>query len=352
MKRLFWNSEERRLAMFWRVLFQYGLFFIVMVVLQAIIGMAGGLILMASGAFTADTLSNPNFAMEFGRQLQAMPVFSVLITLAALIAVFGATWVAGRLFDRRKFADFGFRFSNLWWSDFGFGLLLGIVLMGFIFFVERQMGWVEITGDMMAVRAGGSLLVGLLVAAFRYICVGIYEELLSRGYLLRNLGEGLKNLGISPKIAILAGYVLTSVVFGLMHAGNPNATLISTINLMIAGLFLGLGYILTGELGISIGLHITWNFFQGNVFGFPVSGMGGDASLINIVQGGPDLWTGGVFGPEAGLIGLVAIALGCILTLVYVRWRHGQVKICDEIAIYSPRVKKITAEVEVVTEAG
>lgn len=348
MKRLFWNSEERRLAMFWRLLFGFGLYMVFIFFLQAIIGAAGAIVVMATGGYSPESFTSPGFAMQFAAELQAMPVFTLLISVSTLIGSVLAIFLAGRFLDRRRFADFGLRFKALWWSDFAFGLALGAVLMAFIFLVEWLMGWVTITGEQLAAQAGAAIGVGLLVAAIRYICVGIYEELLSRGYMLRNLGEGFKNLGISPKLAILIGYFLSSVVFGLLHANNPNATLMSTLNLMVAGLFLGLGYILTGELGISIGIHMTWNFFQGNVFGFPVSGLQSGASIINIQQSGPVVWTGGAFGPEAGIIGLLAMGLGCLLTVLYVKARHGKAGIWEEIAQYAPRVKKT----EVVTAPG
>jgi sugar lactone lactonase YvrE len=95
-----------------------------------------------------------------------------------------------------------------------------------------------------------------------------------------------------------------------------------------------------GNLAIPIGLHITWNIFQGNVFGFPVSGMTAGLSFVNIRQLGPDLWTGGTFGPEAGLIGLAAMVLGSLLTLFYLRLRYGKIRVAEQIAVYVPRKRK------------
>jgi hypothetical protein len=164
--------------------------------------------------------------------------------------------------------------------------------------------------------------------------------MLSRGYHLLNLAEGLNLPNISPTNALLVAWLLSSSLFGVLHAFNPNATAISTFNLMVAGLFLGLGFVLTRSLAIPIGLHITWNFFQGNVFGFPVSGTNAGATFIAVQQGGPDLLTGGAFGPEAGLIGLAAIALGTALTVGYVRMFYGEVRLQTELAAYEPQVSK------------
>lgn len=106
------------------------------------------------------------------------------------------------------------------------------------------------------------------------------------------------------------------------------------MNLVLAGIFLGLGYVLTGELAISIGLHITWNFFQGPVFGFPVSGGASAASFIGIQQLGPDWVTGGAFGPEAGAIGLAAMLLGSLLIVLWVKRIHGAAGLRDQLAVY------------------
>jgi hypothetical protein len=171
---------------------------------------------------------------------------------------------------------------------------------------------------------------------FATLLVGAQEEWFARGYLLQNLAEGLYGPRITAKGAVFIAYLLTSLFFGFLHANNPHATLTSSLTLALFGLCVGLGFILTGELAIPIGLHIGWNFAQGAIFGFPVSGADAHLSLLATQQSGPTIWTGGAFGPEGGLLGPLALLLGALLVYGWVRWTSRQVFVQAALAHHSP----------------
>ncbi len=320
MKNPFWNSEQRRVRALWRLVAQALLFAFGTMVLGIVEGI-GFAVLLAAQPGGAALISDPAAMVQ---AIAGHPLSRLVGTGLSMVAVFGSVWFAGRFLDRRRFADFGFHFGRDWWLDFAFGLALGALLMAGIFLAEWAAGWVRVTGTLQPGPGAEAALPGMAIGLLAYIAVGIYEELWTRGYQLRNLAEGLSGRLLGNRGAIVLAWLVSSAVFGALHAGNPNATLVSTANLVVAGLFLGLGYILTGELAIPIGLHISWNFFQGNVFGFPVSGTHSGATLLAIAQGGPAMWTGGAFGPEAGLVGLAAILAGSALIVAWVRVRRGR----------------------------
>jgi membrane protease YdiL (CAAX protease family) len=328
----FYNPAQHRLRAFWRLFIQAVLFLLGTIVLSSAIVLAAVGIWLATGQVPADVAGSPSaFSRLIAERMVGQSWIGLLSTLTSLLVMLLTFWVAGRFLDRRSFVDFGFHIDAVWWRDLAFGLALGALLMILIFGAELAAGWVTITGTLQSLESGAGLAQGLAL----FICVGIYEEMFSRGYHLRNMAEGLNIKALGPKWALGLGYLLSSTIFGMLHLANPNTSLMSTFNLIVAGLFLGLGFILTGELAISIGLHITWNFFQGNVFGFPVSGGASSASLIAIRQGGPTLWTGGAFGPEAGLIGLLAILLGSLLIVGWVRRTRGRVAWQTHLAEYA-----------------
>jgi uncharacterized protein len=330
MPNIFRDPIERRPRALWRLLIQALIFFLLIFLLQMVIVLLGTVLLQPTIGvdFTAALMS-----------LQSNPIVLILLYINQLVAVSISLLIAARWLDRRPLRDFGFHFSPRWWRDLGFGLILGAVLMTVIFAFELGVGWIEITGYTQPGPDGQPFWIGILMMLVVFISVGIYEEMLFRGYQLRNLAEGFEGRFLNPRFALLLAYFLSSIAFGAAHAFNPNATFISSFNIAMAGLFLGLGFVLTGELAMPIGLHITWNFFQGNVFGFPVSGMQFGATFIQINQTGPELLTGGAFGPEAGLIGLTAMLLGSLLTVIWVRYHYGTADLRQELAVYTRNIE-------------
>jgi membrane protease YdiL (CAAX protease family) len=299
---IFWDRELRRLRLLFRLVLYIAIILLGFFGFSLLVGMTG-----------AYALFNSRIAiglMEIG---------------LALLAV----WAAGRVLDHRAFAEFGFRFDRNWLRDLAFGLALGAFLMAAIFLVEWALGWIHIRGlfgtntalSSLPTRAdfwnqfGQSLIFYTLAAAA--------EELFFRAYPFINLREGLHNKRISKGQAAWLAAILTSVMFGLAHLGNPHATWISTLNIFFAGIMLSLGFIYSGQAALSIGLHFTWNFFQGVIFGFPISGTASSANLIRIEQRGAELLTGGSFGPEAGLVGLAAMVIGSLLIVRYYQRRQA-----------------------------
>jgi uncharacterized protein len=318
--RPFFDEVTGRLRAPWRLLLQYLAYTVTVPLLVNLL--AGAFLLAGTGAGSSSTSA-----------LAGSPLLPVIGGVAGLGGALLSVWLAGRFLDRRPFADFGFHLSVGWWLDLLFGMALGALLMTTVFLVQSGLGWVTVTGSFESLVPGAPFWLAVLVPATLFVCVGFYEELVFRGYQLRNAAEGLNSSSLGPRGAVVLAWALSSAFFGYLHAANPSATILSTANVALAGLMLGCGYVLTGELAIPIGLHVTWNFFQGTVFGFPVSGLRiGGATFLSIEQGGPDLWTGGPFGPEGGLLAPAAMALGIVLTALWVRLRRGRVAVHVPIA--------------------
>lgn len=130
---------------------------------------------------------------------------------------------------------------------------------------------------------------GLAFAFGLMLIVAIGEELVFRGYLLGNMMQS------TSKEAAL---VFSALVFAVLHSLNPDFNLTAFINIFLAGLLLGINFIFTRNLWFGILLHYNWNFFQGSVLGFPVSGLQ-LPSLLQQNSSGSVLLTGGRFGLEA-----------------------------------------------------
>lgn len=309
---LFRDPSQQRPRAGWRLLIA------AVVYLLAAVGaiVATEAILVAGGgpSLSAEEISPPILAVMGMTQLVAFGVATVLL---------------GLVVDRRTIPDFGLRLSRRWWVDLGFGLGLGAALQTGVFVVSLAAGWIRITDIGVTTDPGASFAAWLVAAAVGYLGVGIYEELFARGYLLTNVAEGLA--GVDRRLAVATAVLVSSGLFAALHVTNPNATIWSTTALVVAGVLLATGLVLTGEIAIPIGIHITWNFFQGVVWGFPVSGVDTGVSIVAIEQTGPTLATGGAFGPEGGLFGIAAALLGIAATAAWVYRREGKLQIAPEL---------------------
>lgn len=247
-----------------------------------------------------------------GYDLTTLQPLSLLDLIPTAIAMTLSVWIARRLLDRRSFISLGFRLDRHTLPDMLAGFLITGVMMTAVYLLEAGAGWLRFDGWAWETIPPGQVALGLAGGLLGFVVVGYQEELLSRGYYLQNIRDGM---GIGWAL------FLSSAIFALMHLGNPNVTWYSALlGLILAGIFLAYGWVRTRQLWLPIGVHIGWNFFEGSIFGFPVSGLN-VTGLIQQTPTGPVAITGGPFGPEAGLILLPTLALGAGLIWLNTRGR-------------------------------
>ena len=186
------------------------------------------------------------------------------------------------------------------------GIIMGVALFSIVFELLHFIGvvrWQGFTGHFDVTMLAVSIL------------AGVGEELAFRGALFRIVEEGF---------GTTSALVTSAVVFGLLHALNPGATIVSTTAIAIeAGILLGAAYALTRNLWFPIGLHFGWNFTEGGIFGVSVSGGPTGKGILSVALTGHRLLTGGSFGPEASVVAIaVCLAAGVVLLVLTVRRGH------------------------------
>lgn len=247
-------------------------------------------------------------------EIERLPLALTLpLTIAEVGVILLLTYLFRRFLDRQSFTSLGFERRRGWPGEIGFGVTLGFVLIGGIFLVEWIGGWLTVSNGVWQFQTWGSALLMLWGYLLLFILAGVSEEIMFRGYILQNLREW-------P--GIVGAVVISSVLFSLVHMLNPHFNLFAALNIILAGVSFCYAYLITSNLWLPIAYHFSWNFFQGPVFSFPVSGMiSGGLLLTRISQAGSAI-TGGAFGPEGGLTGLGAQLLG-LLTLWLWAKRRG-----------------------------
>jgi len=231
--------------------------------------------------------------------------------LLLLINLFSFSFIALLVFLRVKFIEkrnlsfIGFNKNN-WLKKYSLGFLIGILMMSIVVLILLPFGHITVEKNPLQ-PVGIASISSILVILLGWIIQGATEEIVTRGWLL-NVLRTKYNIGF--------GLLVSSTLFGLMHLANPNINYIAVINIILVGIFYGLYVIKTNDLWAVCGMHSAWNFAQGNIFGFEVSGLNVSVgSLIDLNLVGNDFVTGGIFGPEAGIVATFVLFLSIVILL-------------------------------------
>lgn len=193
--------------------------------------------------------------LELGISIEkASPSQRIIIVFFDAFSIFCVLWVLLKFIDKESFYEIGLKIKHRL-KDIVIGLLIGLIIMslGLSFLIFTN----EI--EFQSLNFNFKSLVYVLLL---YTLVSFKEEVLVRGYFLKNL-----MYSFGKPIAL----VVSAILFSIMHGQNPAFDYLAFINLFLAGVMLGLPYIFNKNLWFPIALHFSWNFFQ-SLFGFKVSG--------------------------------------------------------------------------------
>lgn len=282
MERLFFDPAGR-LRSGWRFLVFLTLFIVIIVpVSQATIAGLG-----AAG-------------IETGTPSRTVRLITSVLALG--VALFSG-WTCGRFLEGLPFRALGAWFTKGWLRDLLYGIGIGA------FCIALAVGAGVLAGgfEFVPSTAFASAVAGALMESFAiFLVAAAFEEALVRGYMFQTF--------VRSRLAWLA-ILLTSLFFAAGHMGNPSAGFFSTMNTALAGVWLGIAYLKTRTLWLPLGLHFSWNWIQGSVFGIEVSGLTNlaGAPMLVEVDKGPVWLTGGSYGLEGGILGTLALAASMLI---------------------------------------
>ena len=206
-----------------------------------------------------------------------------------------ATWIVGRLLKKYSWSALGWRRPAVvpWLRGIALGALMASLAIGLAVVLDGAR--VHVTADWsLWPRVALPLTIGLIFAA-------LGEELGFRGFPLRRFSDAF---GVLPAMLLLA------LLFGLLHAKNPNATVFSTVNVALAAIWLSIAFFSAGGMALAWGAHFGWNAGLAILFDAPVSGYAFQVPVVEYTAGSHAWVDGGTFGPEGGLVATIALFAG------------------------------------------
>ncbi len=286
----FFKNKYSELWAGWKILIVLAVFLIATIIFSVIFSLAYGVfVVLTSGPIDPVTLT---------QRLTNDSVFISLLGILQNIAVIISVIVFWKVFDKKPFKDMGLSTFKSGYRDFIYGLVLGAVTISVVFFVFLFSGQISVVNDFLKPNFSWMLLLNLVLMIF----VGFGEEMFSRGYCM----------SVLKKSNVILIFVVPNLIFALLHILNNEFSFIPLINIFLVGVLFSFMFNRRGNIWMPIGYHITWNYFQGSIFGLPVSG--NDISgLYTSKLLSENVFNGGGFGPEGGLIVTLIMAVSIAL---------------------------------------
>lgn len=242
-------------------------------------------------------ISNPSSSAI--NELKNDKILNTIGNYAQIASVIFSVILFWKIFDKKSIKYLGLTNPLRHLKELFFGLLLGAASISLVFIVLLSLGQVELVNPLYRPNITITLATDFILFSF----VALNEELFARGYCMTVLKQ-TKNTWVMVFVS--------SAIFSVMHLGNPNVKPLALINIFLVGILFAYMFLKTNNLWMPIGYHLTWNYFQGNIFGFPVSGTE-VKGVYNLKLVSESIINGGGFGPEGGLAVTGVILIGIAL---------------------------------------
>ena len=234
------------------------------------------------------------------KEILIMPLSLIFTFIFPLLLCF--IWV--KFVEKRRIRTLGLS-SERFIFKFLTGFLIGLLMFSAVTLLMYITGIIEIS---QSISVGVRYIPAVLAILPGWILQSSTEEIITRGWLMHIIGA---------KHNKALGFIISSILFGVLHIFNPGANLLSILNIVLVGFLFGLYVIDTKNVWGSCGLHAAWNFAQGNIYGFNVSGNSSSTgTLMSFTSKGTDILTGGAFGPEASIFATVVLLIGIIVLVL------------------------------------
>lgn len=220
-----------------------------------------------------------------------------------LISVIVVTWLFCSFVDGQPLSSIGLGFEPESLSLFVAGVAVALICIALLFVIGRNVGWFRVERSGISERK----LPAFCSGASDFLLAAVFEEIMVRGYVF---------MVIYSSWGGTAAVFGSAVIFSAFHfIKHPRMPIIFSVNAFLFGIVTGQARLVTGSLWAPMGLHFGWNLAMGPLLGMPCSGRRYENGLVCCAVYGPEWVTGGLYSPDAGLVGTGALLIAAAAVL-------------------------------------